>query len=104
MTQRDKWCKRPATDKYWTFKDLVQKAKITIPSSGAHIIFHMPIPKSLSEKKRLALSGQPHQKRPDKDNLEKALLDAVFSEDSHIWDSRSTKLWALIAGIEIRDL
>lgn len=31
---------------------------------------------------------------PDKDNLEKAVLDAVFENDSHVWDGRVSKLWA----------
>lgn len=35
----------------------------------------------------------PHLCKPDRDNLEKALLDGVFGEDSHVWDGRATKLW-----------
>lgn len=53
----------------------------------------VPMPKSWSKAKREQYVGQPHQQKPDKDNLEKALLDAVFDEDSHVWDGRVTKIW-----------
>jgi Holliday junction resolvase RusA-like endonuclease len=51
------------------------------------------MPSSWSKKKRQAMAGKPHQQKPDKDNLEKALMDAIYADDSHIWDSRVTKLW-----------
>lgn len=38
------------------------------------------------------MNGKPHQSKPDKDNLERALLDALFEDDAHIWDSRARKL------------
>ncbi|MGU0055537.1 RusA family crossover junction endodeoxyribonuclease [Enterobacter hormaechei] len=39
------------------------------------------------------MNGKPHQQKPDKDNLEKALLDAIFDDDSRVWDGRVTKVW-----------
>lgn len=51
------------------------------------------MPKSWSGKKRAQMAGKPHQQRPDRDNLEKALLDALFSEDCAVWDGRTTKVW-----------
>ena len=40
------------------------------------------------------MDGQPHQQTPDKDNLEKALLDALCPDgDARIWDGRVTKRW-----------
>lgn len=95
MTRSDKWKKRPATDKYWKFKDQVREHGIEIPESGAHIVFVLPMPKSWSKTKRGHWDRMPHQQRPDKDNLEKALLDAVFDEDCRIWDSRVTKIWGV---------
>lgn len=44
-------------------------------------------------KKRQEMTGKPHQQKPDKDNLEKALMDAIYADDAHIWDSRVTKRW-----------
>ncbi|MGP0674847.1 RusA family crossover junction endodeoxyribonuclease, partial [Citrobacter freundii] len=37
--------------------------------------------------------GKPHQTKPDFDNMMKALMDAIYEDDAHIWDSRVTKLW-----------
>ena len=93
MTQQDRWHKRPATAAYWAFKAEVRLLGINIPESGYHITFIIPMPKSWSQKKRTQLNGQAHQQKPDKDNLEKALLDAIFDDDSRVWDGRVTKLW-----------
>ena len=93
MTQSDRWKKRPATIKYWAFKDKVRDLKIEVPESNSHIIFILPMPKSWSKKKKWEMNWKPHQQTPDKDNLEKALLDAIYDNDAHIWDSRVTKRW-----------
>ena len=77
MTQRDRWHKRPETAAYWAFKAEVRLLGINIPESGYHITFIIPMPKSWSQKKRKQLNGQAHQQKPDKDNLEKALRDAL---------------------------
>lgn len=82
MTQRDRWHKRPATAAYWAYKEQVRLLGICLPESGYHVTFVIPMPKSWSKTKRAQYVGQPHQQKPDKDNLEKALLDAVFDEDS----------------------
>jgi hypothetical protein len=51
------------------------------------------MPASWSKRERQENEGWPHRQKPDRDNLEKALLDGVFGEDSHVWDGRATKLW-----------
>lgn len=48
------------------------------------------------------MDGKPHQKKPDKDNLEKALLDAIFDDDSRIWDGRVSKVWGTTGMITVR--
>lgn len=92
MTQRDRWKKRPCVVRYHEFKDRVRALKLEV-FSGEHVIFIMPMPKSWSEKARKRMNLTPHTARPDKDNLEKALLDALYKDDSGIWDLRVTKLW-----------
>ena len=103
MTQRDKWKKRPAVVRYREFCDCCREAGIRVPESGAHVTFHIPMPASWSEKRKAEMLGQPHQQRPDVDNLQKALLDAVLPEDSGVWDIRATKRWAETGSIEIKD-
>lgn len=103
MTRADKWKKRPEVLRYRAFCDEVRLNKVTLQESGYHVIFVLPMPPSWSKKKRALMDGKPHQQKPDKDNLEKALLDALFGEDSHIWDGRVTKIWGETGKIVIRE-
>lgn len=93
MTQRDRWKKRECVVRYHAFKDRVRFAKLVLPEQGYHVVFVIPMPKSWSKSKRQAMCGQPHQQKPDKDNLEKALLDALYQDDCHVWDGRVSKVW-----------
>lgn len=93
MTKRDKWAGRPPVLRYLAYKDECQLNRVTLPQSGYHITFVMPMPSSWSKKKKSEYNRRPHQQKPDKDNLEKALLDAVMSEDCAVWDGRVTKIW-----------
>jgi Holliday junction resolvase RusA-like endonuclease len=45
------------------------------------------IPKSTSKKKAAAMDGRPHIKRPDADNVAKAILDAL---NGHAYNDDST--------------
>lgn len=103
MTQRDKWKKRPCVQKYYAFKDQLneQKNDFVMPESNYWIIFYITMPKSWSQAKKLRMCGMPHKQKPDKDNIEKAFLDALCKEDSNIWDGRTTKRWAAVGYIDI---
>ena len=79
--------------RYRAFADKVRVAGINIPDSGAHIIFVLPMPKSWSKHKKIMMDGRPHQQTPDIDNIYKALSDAIFKNDSHVWGVRITKIW-----------
>src|SRR5690606_40401818 len=61
MTQRDKWQKRPAVMRYRAFCDELRARNCTFPESDSHVIFHIPMPKSWSKKKRAEMLGQPHR-------------------------------------------
>jgi Holliday junction resolvase RusA-like endonuclease len=78
---------------YKEFKGRVQLYKITIPDEGATVTFVVPMPKSWSKKRRKDSVDQPHRSTPDVDNFLKALLDACFADDAHIWDIRARKIW-----------
>lgn len=105
MTQSDRWRSRPCTQKYWDFKDRLKLlyGNNQVPES-LHLIFTIQMPKSWSNKKRLAMTGKPHQSKPDIDNLIKAFLDALLDDDAHVWDIRATKVWGTDGSIEVRDL
>ena len=79
--------------RYFAFKDQIRLHKFVLPECNYHIIFVLPMSKSWSKKKKDKMRNTPHQQRPDKDNLEKALLDSIFDEDCRVWDGRTTKIW-----------
>lgn len=62
-------------------------------------------PKSLSKKKRAALIGERHTKKPDADNIAKAILDALnglaFPDDSAVARLTVNKLYAEEARAEV---
>ena len=103
MTRRDKWAGRPCVQRYFAFRDEIRLHGVTIPDR-AWLVFVIPMPKSWSEKRRAEMDGKPHTVRPDADNLAKACGDAVFSEDSHIWDLRATKIWGQSGAIWVGEL
>jgi len=104
MTQRDKWMRRPCVIRYRQFCDAVRAswpAGVPYPAEGAHITFYLPMPKSWSRAKRDAHRGQAHQGKPDVDNLLKAVLDALHTDDAFVSDVRITKRWAEAGYISI---
>ena len=103
MTRADKWKKRPAVLRYRDFCDQCRAAGLTVPESGASVFFVLPMPKSWSKKKKLEMMGRPHQQKPDVDNMLKALLDAVYKDDSSVWEITVTKLWGAEGKIVIKE-
>ncbi|MFS9771223.1 RusA family crossover junction endodeoxyribonuclease [Enterobacter chuandaensis] len=53
--------------------------------------------------KRAPAEGKPHKRKPDIDNLTKSLRDALFDDDSHVWDVRASKMWEEQGAINIRE-
>lgn len=104
MTQRDKWAKRKPVLEYFAYKQECKLKGVELPESNYHVTFILPMPSSWSKKKRAEMNGKPHQQRPDKDNLEKGLLDALFDDDSTVWDGRVTKLWGEKGLIKIDEI
>lgn len=105
MTQRDKWQQRPVVLRYRALCDEIraQATGFTVADALA-LHFTLPMPKSWSKKKRLALVGQPHQSKPDVDNLVKAVLDALLPDDSRVHTVHATKTWGESGSITITNL
>jgi Holliday junction resolvase RusA-like endonuclease len=104
MTRRDQWMRRPAVLRYRAFCDAVRASwpdGVAFPESGAHVVFHVPMPRSWSRAKREAMAGEPHRQTPDSDNLLKALLDALHANDCAVWDVRVSKRWAATGYLEV---
>lgn len=105
MTRSDKWKTRPCVMRYRSFADKCRLLDIKLPERGAEIIFYMPMPKSWSKKKQAMMVGKPHRQRPDISNLVKAIEDALYSDDSTIWNYKGlTKLWSDKGRISIKEV
>lgn len=84
-------------------KVLGLKDRITdVLSDGAFKLrFYIPAPlyyrpvKGKEAFRRKELEGKKHTRKPDWDNLSKAFCDALFPDDSFIWDVRVQKFWTL---------
>ena len=101
QTRADVWKKRPCVVRYREFADRCRELGMMV-QNGDRISFLIEMPRIWSAKKRAALDGQPHQQRPDLDNLLKALMDAVLPEDCSIWHlGHVTKRWGAVAAIII---
>jgi len=93
MVYSDRWKKRPCVLRYRAFCQEVKLRGVQIPVP-AHVTFFLAIPRSYSQAKRKALDGQPHEtNRADTDNLLKALHDALFKNDGHVWKTTAEKRW-----------
>jgi Holliday junction resolvase RusA-like endonuclease len=106
MTRRDQWLKPPRSPvkRYYDFCLQCKLEKVVLPCYGANVTFVLPIPSSMSNKKKKALEGRPHMKRPDLDNLLKALGDSLYQDDSGIYDIHVRKIWGLEGKIIIEDV
>lgn len=102
MTRRDKWAKRPPVLRYNAFKQECKLWRVYF-APGDSIRFVMPMPKSWSKLRKKATCGQAHvQENADLSNLLKALEDAVFDKDGHIWKYGSVeKVWGYEGAIQI---
>ena len=106
MTRRDVWLDPPRLPvlKYRIFRSEIQKFQIEnrfqLPDEFK-AVFYLPMPESWSKKKKTSMEGVRHQVKPDKDNLEKALLDCLKPTDSTVWHTETWKYWSKDPRIEI---
>jgi len=105
QTRADKWKKRPAVMRYRAFADEVRlRFRDSDGLNRTKITFYMPMPKSWGKLRKELTDNTPHIQRPDIDNLAKSLFDAVYKDDSHIYDVRLVKMWAYKGAIKIERL
>lgn len=104
MTRRDKWNPSKQALKYFAFKDECRLKKVEVPESFSHVTFIVRMPKSWTKKKMREYDGKAHQQVPDVDNFAKAILDAVYGDDSCVWDIRISKLWGYTGQIIVEQM
>ena len=102
ISERDSWMKRPSVMKYLAFKDEVKNAGIELPDHGFKVEFVLTMPNSWSKKKKDMMLGQPHMQKPTFNNLTRALSEAVFDDDSQIWNCHTIKRWGYKGSISVK--
>lgn len=101
QVRSDAWNPSKSVQRYRAFRDEVRAREVWAPEPGDLLVFLMPMPRSWSRRKRDEHDGMPHLPKPDADNLAKALLDACYGNDSHIWIFTPVKLWSSTPGLVI---
>lgn len=104
QSRRDAWDPSPAVARYRAYRDELRLkiGKFKLGPELPFIRFYLPMPKSWSQKKRTEMGGQPHQSKPDLDNLIKAFKDALAVEDAHVWRyAGAEKLWGSVGAIHL---
>ena len=106
MTRRDKWKQRSNVMRYRDWADHARAVLPKLPSvdqvDDLSWTAYFEPPASWSKKERLAAIEMPHRSKPDRDNIDKAILDVLFPKaDSAIYRGTIEKLWDWEARIEI---
>ena len=106
MTRRDKWHKRECATRYWEFAERLRAAAGTVPPVETVIdlswtaTFEPPV--SWSKKRRVAAMNELHRSKPDRDNIDKAVLDSLYpGGDSAIAQGTLIKVWGWEASLEV---
>jgi len=103
MTRRDRWAKRPCVIRYWEYKDKIKDAvnghaelsQLIAANAiiGLSWTAYFTMPKSWSKKKKDEYRGQLHTSKPDRDNVDKGIMDAIFAKDEIIAHGAICKKW-----------
>lgn len=97
MTQRDKWQRRSVVIRYRNYCDRLRAAAPSwlndVDAYRMSVIAHLDASPSWSKKKKALMVGTAHRQKPDADNIYKSVSDALFVEDSVIFDQRCRKFW-----------
>ena len=95
MTQRDKWAQRDCVMQYraWCDRARLNCLGVTVTPVALDFYAHIPMPPSWSKKKQAAMAGELHRQKPDLDNIAKAIMDALWKDDSGIAHLHGHKFW-----------
>ena len=105
MTRSDKWKQRDCVVRSRQYADEIRKAAGSIPDPKriadlSWTAYFRPA-ESWSQKKKEAAIGTRHRQKPDRDNLDKQVLDSLFDDDSAVADGTIRKRWDWTPRLEI---
>lgn len=87
---------KPSVQRYFSWCELLRNyvGGIVDGCTGAiKIVAYVEMPGSWRKKKKQEMAGQPHKQTPDADNIAKAVNDALFENDSFLYDVHVIKFW-----------
>ena len=101
MTRRDQWAQRPCVVKYRAWADHFRecagdkiKSLRVVEVTCLSWTAYYQIPKSYTKKEERECRGQLKRTPPDRDNIDKAVLDILFPDgDAHIAKGTIAKYW-----------
>lgn len=94
QTQRDKWAKRPNVVRYRAYADILRAGYAgSLSPVSVSWTAYFSMPDSWSKAKKAAHLGQLHRAKPDRDNVDKGILDALFARDECIALGTLCKRW-----------
>ena len=107
MTRQDKWKKRPCAMRYRLWCDYVRSVVTQLPPADTvkslRWTAYFEPPPSWPKQKRIDAIGTFHRARPDRDNIDKAVLDCLYPHgDSGIAHGALTKRWDWKSRLEIK--
>jgi len=106
MTRQDRWKHRPCVVQYREFCDRIRKAVgplVIDPEKVLRLDWTATFapPKSWKKADREDAIGTLHRQMPDRDNLDKAILDALFERDQAIAAGTLLKVWGWDSSLTI---
>ena len=109
MTRRDKWLRRKCVVRYREWCDRLRAVAGEIPPADKVLDLSwtatFAMPKTWSKRKKEGSIYALHCQKPDRDNLDKAILDALYpGGDAGIAKGTIRKMWGEEASLEIRIL
>jgi len=108
QSQRSRWKPTLHELKYRAYRDELKlkfRAAQFQLADQVEMIFYLPMPKSWSKRRKKELDNKPARTSPkDTDNLAKAVLDAIFKDDRHVWRLVATKYWSYDGGVMVKNL
>lgn len=98
QTRADKWKRRDCVVRYRDFADDARLAfnrlrKFSDAPLSLSWRAYFEMPASWSKKRKAEMAGQPHRQKPDRDNIDKAIMDALFEDDAGVAFGTTAKYW-----------
>lgn len=108
QSQRSRWKPTLHEIRYRAYRDELRlkcnAAKFKL-ADQVELTFYLPMPKSWSKRRKKELNEKPAKtSAKDTDNLAKAVLDAIFHDDRHVWRIIAAKYWSYDGGLMVKNL